>query len=183
MADNREIFQLYLIGQMRYLEGVKIALSVMGASKHDARAAREIVVQRGFEEPVVAMSMYEQFLGQPEERGEDEDEEPHQRTWTAYHFRLWPTLRVVMFGSSNGAVSGLRFERRTGMPTPPMVDPENLEPWRTILTDLDSTDWPRVTRENWYPIVDLEIEWPPTSVRALLQFDFNLLQLVHVLQP
>jgi hypothetical protein len=179
VIDNRKAFQLYLLGQMRGGLSVERALATLRASRADVEDASRFMVQRGFEQPSVTMSAYEALLGPPVDRGECEDGDPYDQAWTSYLFDVWPKVRLVVFGSRTGVAAGLRFERHPHEPVSPMVDLQGLEPWRTTYADLETSGWPMVTRETWYPVTDAEIQLPDTLDRFLLQFDFWLLQAVH----
>jgi hypothetical protein len=181
MADSHKVFQLYLLGQMRHQEGVSQALAGMCASSADIETARRRMIREGFELAAVSMSAYERFLGRPDARGESEHSEHHEKSWITYHFDAWPSLSVVVFGSRDGIAAGLRFEREKNVPAAPMLDQGSLLPWRTVHSDVVSAGWAFVTREEWYPVLDVEVELPSGLDRALLRFDFGLLQTVDIL--
>jgi hypothetical protein len=179
MRDHRKTFQLYVLGQMRYGAGIDRALSMLGASREDLAEARLQMVHGGFEEIGVPMNRYEGFLGPPDDRGEREEGQAER--WMTYRLPSWPSVGLVVFGSKQGLTAGLRFERSRSEPLPPMIDFDCLRPWSTVWGDLAMSGWSLTTKEEWYPELDVEVEILSTSQRALLQFDFGLLQAVHEL--
>jgi hypothetical protein len=166
---------------MRYQEGVNQALLVLGATVDNIADARERVVHIGVERPGVKMRDYERVLGPPIERDELQDAGPYEQQRMSYRLDLWPTLDFVVFGSGEGVAAGVRFERARTTRMPAMIDRLSLKPWLTVHSDIYWSGWTATPKEEWYPVLDVEVDVPSSLDRVLLQFDFGLLQGVYSL--
>lgn len=174
MKQGHRIFQLYLLRQMRNTDAVRKALLRLTASDGELFTARDQMIQRGFEEPVVQLSAYELLLGKPFKRTTDDRAPEYERVRLAFQLDVWPEMLVVTFGSREGVAAGIRFEHQTPKRGPHSL--ASLRPWRNVRSDLESGAWRLTKCDEWYPVLDLKAQSASTSEGALLQFDFDLLQ-------
>ncbi len=180
MSDGRRLFQLYLLGQMRSRENVVRALATLGASWSELESARGWAVEMGLEGVGTRLSAFEDILGPPVARGTRRTGDPYERVWLTYRLRVWPLVGLNILGSEDGVSAGLRFDRVESLPEKAVSDLKDLVPWSTIREDLPSR-WSLTPTDDWYPVWDVQVEPTPAQGRALLQFDFGLLQVVNVL--
>jgi hypothetical protein len=179
--NGHRAFQLYLLGSMRNPDLVSEALKILAASRDEVAAARQHWVDLGFENPGVRFADYERVLGKPLRASAVNHVDEYQRGIIAFRFDIWLTMDVVVHGTSDGVASGIRFEHRDQQEWPEKLSPTQLVPWQSVRADLKETGWHRRTTDEWYPVVDIEVTSSSPPERALLQYDFDLLQNVHLL--
>lgn len=178
MKDDSRLFQLYLLGQMRNDVAVERAVKLLGASKADIPHARQRMIEAGLEQVGAPFKLYEQLLGEPAERTVISNGEDYERVRMAFRFDLWPGMVVVVLGSTEGHVGSIRFEHTPPDPNDRPLRVSDLQPWNNVRSDLLQAQWTLTPRDEWYPMLDVEATAPSSSGRALLLFDFDLLQAV-----
>jgi len=182
MTEHRRLFQLYLLGQMRNQAAVQRALALLHASQNEVSVARQRIIDAGLEQSGVRLDAYERLLGEPVAHTIATDGDEYQRVRLAFRFEAWPSMKVVVLGSTAGVVGGIRFERATIDSSSVIREIDRLRPWENVRSDLVAGGWGLITHDEWYPVLDVEAQPPSSPARALLQFDFDLLQTVHVLR-
>lgn len=179
MNRNQQTFALYLLGYMRSSALVDRALSSLRAATPDVASARQRVIDLGLERPGATFDDYERFIGRGVRRSIELDNEPFHESALVFRFDTWPGMHVVVHGSPTGVVGGIRFER----PTVGLVGdvrPEDLLPWQVVRTDLPDAKWQINVTDRWYPMLDVEVRIAESEKRIFLQFDFDLLQTVEL---
>lgn len=180
MTDSRTNFELYLLGRMRNEVAVRSALERLRASHDEVEQARNEMIEAGLERPGAPLTIYERLLGEPVSRVVARIGGDHERVRVAFRLASWPTMNVVALASNDGVVSSLRFEHATTDGAAALQGVTSLRPWHNVLADVLAAGWHLTTLDEWYPMLDVEAQAPAGSERALLQFDFDLLQAVHL---
>ena len=176
--DGRKAFQLYLIGRMRNAQKRAAAMAEFGWAASDADSADQWARDTGVDRIGTPFSAYTTALGEPVARIVVPDGDPYNRVRLAYCFPAWSALQVVVFGSVDGVVAGVAFDRRADSGTR-LETRNDLEPWRVVRDDLETTGARILDQETWYPLWDVTCEIPRFGARYTCQFDFGLLQSVQ----
>jgi hypothetical protein len=184
---NIEDFQLYLIGQMKAESRIESALKAMGKTRDEIGLAKKKMAAFGIEVPAHAADLYERLLGTPvdvEQLASSDEGGPFANSVALrFHLPLWPSFDFVVNRNVDGFAWGWKFSR-TKNASPPMADSVlDLAPWGFVKEDFKGSG--ALEREDAWGHWESCWLWTPRlpgaqMSRYLLEFDFELLQKVHV---
>jgi hypothetical protein len=174
--DGLRIMQGYLMTQMRAQSLVAEQSVALGLVPHALVEARQAAEELGLGLPGHSHSLYMQLLGKPTRTLFRDDSDGVSERTDYYLVPPWDGFLVAVSSSAGGGTRGVSFTKlELGNPRPPRVG--DLIPWSIVLDELSMADCTIV--DEWYPMLD----YACTIIghgrqRAVLQFDFGLLQAV-----
>lgn len=173
-----DMFQLYLLSQMRAKDRVRVAMQQLGYGVDGLEEAVETAQGAGLEQPGHPMSIYAQLLGIPSAEEFLESGDPYQRRRHLYRLPLWPTLALTVVGSERGETAGISFIGEPQLATP-LRQVNDLKPWEQTENQLAELLSAASLQDEWYPQKDYACAGVGATVGDfVLRFDFGLLQQV-----
>lgn len=173
-----DMFQLYLLSQMRAKDRVRVAVQQLGYGNDALEEAVETAQGAGLEQPGHPMSMYAQLLGVPSAEELVESTDPYQRRRHLYRLPLWSTLVVAVVGNERGETGGISFIGEPHFATR-IHQVNDLKPWEQTENQLAGLLSAASLQEEWYPQKDYACAGVGITVGDfVLRFDFGLLQQV-----
>ena len=173
-----DMFQLYLLSQMRAKDRVRIAAQQLCYGVDALEEAAETAKGVGLEQPGHPMSTYAQLLGIPSAEELVESSDPYQRRRHLYRLPLWPTLVLTVVGNERGETGGISFIGEPQLATP-LRQLNDLKPWEQTENQLAELLGAASLQDEWYPQKDYVCTGIGSTVGDfVLRFDFDLLQQV-----
>lgn len=185
-GSKARFFQLYLLSCMRVEPAiVRTALSELGATAEELKAAKSDMQGRGFDMvggPSAAF--FKELLGPPvAETSADQDDLPEVfQGAMVLHFKLplWPDFEFIVYELPDGGTFGPSFRRPSGTQTPSLSSFMDLKTWKFVKEEIDLHFGPAESVDAWdnWEKIDYMIPKSPGErpEPCSVLFDFNLLQ-------
>ncbi|MDA3626666.1 hypothetical protein OU415_14565 [Saccharopolyspora sp. WRP15-2] len=100
-----------------------------------------------------------------------------------YHFEPWPEFDFEVVGDANGFWIDGGFVRREDSEVPHVEAPEELEPWRHLLSEVRERFGPLEEGDLWYPFEDHGLESrgaDDVMYEYDVKFSWRMLQMIRV---
>lgn len=171
-------FQLYLLsGMVRARQQVEPALRRLDATSEEMEMTHRSVSD-GLPVLKRTLGRIREILGEPVA---DEKRMIDGEPWTVltYSFSLWEPFRFEVRGNPDGLWIGGGFVRPPTVEVPPLNQPEDLLPWRFVLSDVEAEFGPLDEGDLWSPYEGWLLDHRAadgTVRRYALDFYWRLLQ-------
>jgi hypothetical protein len=177
--DGLRVVQGYLMTQMRARDLVAQRSVELDLTPEELVHARKAAEEIGLGLPGHSSTLYTRLLGEPVRTSINEEGDRYSRRVDYFAVPPWQGLVLAVSASQDGTTSGIAFTKLdVGNQRPPSLG--ELTPWSTALDEL-AMDRCTVVDE-WYPMLDYSCALGGDGEqRAILQFDFRLLQAVVLL--
>jgi hypothetical protein len=181
-------FQLYLLSRMRASARVDDALRALGATRGDLSLSALSAQRMGFEEPGHSTDLYRAVLGEPHtvEPAHDIAADSPFVGSRILRFSLssWSDFDFSVREHPSNYAWGVGFERAHAAVIPTLQSVVDLAPWGFVEAEVTARLGEPTRTDAWSDWEDLcysSLDAAGVMRRYLLQFDFNLLQNISVL--